>query len=134
METSEYNQQAIAFLTATGTTYKATYKDHNFYFDEDKETRDIYRITLKNKKHRFSFTFGQSIVNSNYGNTPPSEYDVLAGLQKYEVGTFDDFCGNFGYDTDSRKAYKTYKAVMREWKNVEKLFTAEELEQLQEIQ
>lgn len=65
--------------------------------------------------------------------TPPSAYDVLSCLQKYEVGTFDNFCSEFGYDTDSRTAYKTYKAVMKEWKNVELLFTPEQLELLQEI-
>ncbi len=30
----------------------------------------------------------------------PTAYDILACLTKYEVGTFDDFCSNFGYDTD----------------------------------
>jgi hypothetical protein len=125
----------LTFYKLLVQAYKAVYKDHNFYFDEDTETRDIYRITLKNKKHRFSFDFGQSIVNSNYGNNPPSEYDVLAGLQKYEVGTFDNFCSAVSGMIQTRsKAYKTYKAVMREWKNVEKLFTPGELEQLQEIQ
>lgn len=64
----------------------------------------------------------------------PTPYDVLASLERYEVTTFEDFCSNYGYDTDSRSAYKTYKAVMREWKNVEKLFRQDELNQLREIQ
>jgi len=64
----------------------------------------------------------------------PTAYDVLACLQKYDVGTFEDFCSEFGYDEDSRKAFKIYKAVIREWKNVELLFTEEQIEKLQEIQ
>ncbi len=64
---------------------------------------------------------------------PPTAYDVLTCLTKYDPGTFDNFCGDFGYDADSRKAYKAYKAVLREWKNIELLFTPDQLELLQEI-
>ena len=39
----------------------------------------------------------------------------------------------YGYNTDSRQAFKTYKAVVREWKNIKKLFTPEQIEVLQEI-
>lgn len=63
----------------------------------------------------------------------PKEYDILACLQKYDVGTFEDFCSAFGYDTDSKKAKKTYKAVLNEYKEVSRLFTDEEIEMLQEI-
>lgn len=128
---TDYKKQAADFLTATGTEFKAVYKSHDFYFDGDKETRDIYNITLKNSRNRFRFTFGQSLNNTGIAPTP---YDVLACLTKYDVGSFENFCGDFGYDVDSRKAYKTYKAVLREWKNVELLWTPEEIELLQEIQ
>ena len=127
---TDYNKQAGTFLNITQTMFKAEFKRHDFYFDDDKEQRDIYRITLKNRLHTYRFNFGQSITNTGIA---PRPYDVLACLQKYEVGTFENFCADFGYDTDSRSAYKTYKAVMKEWKNVELLFTPEHLEQLQEI-
>ena len=127
---ADYNKQATDFLTATGTTFKAEFKDHDFYFPDDKEQRDIYRITLKNKLHTYRFNFGQSISNTGIA---PRPYDVLSCLTKYEVGTFENFCGDYGYDVDSRKAYKTYKAVMKEWKNVELLFSPEQIELLQEI-
>jgi len=130
MTTTNYQQQATDFLKATNTTFKSIYLSHDFYFDDDKEARDIYKISLKNDRHKYSFKFGQSIVNTG---THPTAYDVLACLQKYEVGTFENFCGDFGYDIDSRKAYKTYKAVMKEWKNIELLFTSEQLELLQKI-
>lgn len=129
---TEYQIQANDFLAKTGTTFTATFKENGFYFDGDKDARDIYIIVLKNKNSRFRFTFGQSINDSNQ-NTPPKSYDVLASITKYEVSTFDNFCNEYGYDTDSRKALKTYKAVLREWKNIEKLFTAEQIEELQEI-
>lgn len=65
--------------------------------------------------------------------TAPTLYDVLACLQKYEVGTFQNFCDDFGYDSDSRTALKTYKAVVKEYDRMCSLFTDEELEVLQVV-
>jgi hypothetical protein len=130
MEDVSYQQQGIEFLRSTGTTFTASYKDHAPYFIGEKESRDIYYITLKNSRHRYRFTFGQSIANSGMA---PSAYGVLAGITKSDPGTFEDFCGEFGYDRDSRNAEKIYNAVVKEWENVQKLFPEIELEQLREI-
>ncbi len=127
---TEYNDQAESFLLWADTIYSCEFKEHGIYFDGDKESRDIYTCILRKKTHKYRFTFGQSI---NSTGNPPRAYDVLSCLTKYDIGTFDDFCGEFGYDTDSRTAYKQYKAVLKEWKNVELLFTDEQLELLQEI-
>ena len=51
-------------------------------------------------------------------------------LQKYDVGTFEEFCSEFGYDNDSRQAEKTYKGVVKEFEGMERLFNSEELELL----
>jgi len=64
----------------------------------------------------------------------PTAYDILACLTKHDPGTFEEFCSEFGYDEDSRKAEKTYKAVKDEYMNVCSLFSDEELNELQEIQ
>lgn len=173
-EISNYEQQAIDFLNATGTTFKAEYVKTGKYFDDDKEQRDIYEITLQRGKREYKFKFGNSINNSgefilfdarlkaefgrafiskkeldklklgfhdkaaytqqNKNFKVPTAYDVLASLTNNDPGTFEDFCSNYGYDTDSRKAEKTYKAVLDEWKNVQALFNDEEIEQLQEMQ
>jgi hypothetical protein len=134
MNTTNYQQQAIEFLNATGTTFTASFKEYGYYFPDDKDCRDIFTCTLKNGKHKYRFTFGQSIAESTgNGDNKPTAYDVLATMEKYDIGSFENFCSEFGYDTDSRKAYKTYKSVMKEWENVEKLFTPEQLEMLQEI-
>lgn len=133
MTTTDYQQQATDFLRGTNTTFTSKYKDHKAYFQDDKEdseSRDIYTCVLKNDSHRYRFTFGQAIASPG---KRPTAYDVLSCFQKSDPGSFEDFCSEFGYDNDSRKAYKTYKAVMKEWKNIELLFTPEQLEQLQEI-
>lgn len=63
----------------------------------------------------------------------PTAYSILSCLTKYDCGSFKDFCSEFGYDTDSKKAEKTYNAVKDEYTNVCALFTDKEIEQLQEI-
>lgn len=64
----------------------------------------------------------------------PSAYDLLTCLTKSDPGTFEDFCSEFGYDTDSRRAEKVYNAVKKEWDDVNGFFSDAELDELQEIQ
>jgi hypothetical protein len=130
MTTIDYNKQATDFLAITNTTFLVRFKETGFYFAGDKTIRDIYNITLRNDKHTFRFTFGQATSRIN----EPTAYDVLSCITKYDCGTFPEFCGELGYNVDSRSDYKTYKAVLREWKNIEKMFTAAQLELLREIQ
>lgn len=149
---NNYEKQAQDFLDKTQTTFKAEYIKTDFHFDGDKEKRDIYKITLQRGNRKMVFNFGQSIVNSsifqpqtNYSRgvnaqrillkrgKAPTPYDILACLQKYEVGSFENFCNEFGYNVDSKKAEKTYNAVLKEWQEVQKLWSDEEITLLQEI-
>ena len=81
------------------------------HFLDDKDERDIYRITLKRGKIKYSFNFGQSINSSRYPKIKPSVYDIFACLQKYDPETFEDFCAEFGYDTDSKKPKQHIKQL-----------------------
>lgn len=170
--TTNYEQQAIDFLQSTGTSFTATFLKNGKHFDSDKDYRDIYVIELKRGSRKYSFNFGQSVMNSQYyqdsikertytlnggcrtGNYSindinkyqsggqkltlvkgkfPTAYDALACLTKYDPNTFEDFCSDFGYDTDSKSAEKTYNAVVKEYQMVCALFTDAEIELLQEI-
>lgn len=166
---STYEQQAIDFLQSTETSFNAAFIKYDKYFQDDKEPRDIYKITLQRGDRSYTFEFGQSVnasgnyivldhklgskigyritstqynklsyhdkqdVKENKAYSIPTPYDVLACLTKYHPGSFDDFCSGFGYDTDSKKAEKTYNSVMAEWLNIERLFTDKEIQLLQEI-
>jgi len=154
---NEYNKKAEQFLKDTNTEFKAEFLKNGLHFEDDKEPRDIYLITLTRENRIYKFNFGQSINNSgkyekfcagkrelfykykfeftrNKKFKIPTAYDVLSCLQKSEIGTFKDFCEDFGYDEDSRKAEKTYKAVVEEFKQVKMLWSDSEIEKLQEIQ
>ncbi len=64
----------------------------------------------------------------------PTVYDVLACLTKYDPGTFDEFCSDFGYDNDSRRVERIYFSVVEEYQNMKRIFTEPQLEKLRELQ
>jgi hypothetical protein len=125
-----YQQQANDFATATGTKLKINRTTYGYHFEEDEEKRYIFNCTLTRKGKRYTFNFGQSFSAED---TPPTMYDILTCLEKYGYNSFHDFCYEYGYNEDSIKALKTYKAVQREFNGVNRLFS-DILEQLQEIQ
>ena len=63
----------------------------------------------------------------------PTCYDVLACLTKYDPGTFEEFCSEYGYDEDSRTAERIYIAVQSEYANLKRIFDPEQMEAMQEI-
>ena len=103
------------------------YKKH---FTDDKSERWVFKMKLTRNGKSYTFNFGQSIAS---GCTPPKMYDVLACIEKYGYSSFEDFCNEMGYDTDSRNAEKTYKAVQKEFAAVERLFS-DIMEELRDIQ
>ena len=84
------------------------------------------------KSDKYHLSRGEYKENDKF--EVPSAYDLLACIQKYDIGSFEDFCDDFGYDSDSRKAFKIYVVCLDEWNNVQKLWTEEEIEKLREIQ
>ena len=134
---SEYDQQAIDFLEATNTKIHIERVGYDYHFVGDKERHNRYRVILTNEGARYSFMFGDSINNSNK-NLTPTAYDVLSCLTKYDIGSFEDFCGDYGYENeepeDRTASMKIYKAVLREWQGMNRLFDDEQLDQLREIQ
>ena len=191
---SEYDIQASDFLKKAGATISSVYTGHRPYWDDEKEFRATYMVTItRDGKPAMAFPFGQSMSDSwkflacsihatfhkpyNSSTTKkgfvslfdlfksaiesgddqggghgrfashkgvsyqikkqekiPNAYTILTCLTKYDPGTFQDFCSEFGYDTDSRKAEKTYHAVMKEYSDLSKIFSVEELEEMSEIQ
>ena len=133
MMINEYLKQAQDFLCKTNTTCEIRYtgKAINEMW-HDKELRNFYQVTLSNRKGMYTYTFWDSVYNTEK-KKKPDEYDVLACLMPYEVGTFADFCGDFGYDTDSISALKTYMAVQKEYDGLRGIFTPEQMEMLGEI-
>jgi hypothetical protein len=67
---------------------------------------------------------------------PPDSSDILGSLlldASSGSDLFEDFCLNYGYDTDSRKAEKTWLACRNTYVELVQIFGTDELSRLQEI-
>ena len=89
--------------------------------DEWQQKAHPYTVTLKYDRRQMTIPFfmGPALTHE------PTDTDVLPCLlADYSTvnESFEDFCMNFGYDEDSRKAEKIYKQCQRNGKKLEKLF------------
>jgi len=136
-----YQQQAIDFLKESNTKLDIKYLHTGKHFHDDTEERDIYLFTLTNDKFSYSANFGDSIRNTEKRkiakNYKPNEYDVLSCLDVLHVDSFEEFCFEFGYDDLPLSEHDNVMRIFlkcREQSNaLKKLFTNDQLEQLQEI-
>jgi len=127
----DYQKQALDFAKKHSIKLQINGQEYKKHFPTDKQERWVFNCTLSMENRQYTFNFGQSIAS---GGEEPTMYDILTCLQKYPVGTFNDFCGDFGYDNDSITAHRIYKAVAREYKNMERVFGEEVLDLMTEIQ
>lgn len=134
---SEYEKQAQGFLDNHGLKVSITYLDNKPpKWDEESYDHNHYivRITRKSTRKSLTFQFWDSIANSEKGERP-TPYDVLACISSdsYKYDSFQDFCGEVGYNTDSIKALETWKRYDSLSKRMNRFFSSEELEALREI-
>lgn len=115
----EYEKKANDFAKKYGVKFEVLDKEYRPYFVDDKDERWVYKCRISRNRKSYTFTFGQSIAA---GDKKPVLYEVLYCFEKHDPGTYEDFCGEFGYDEYSRKAEQIYKRVVKEWKAVERLF------------
>ena len=116
---TEYDIKANRFAEKYGVRLSVLDMSYGKYFHDDTHERYIFKMRLQRGRKSYTFTFGQSLYN---GSSEPKMYDVLSCLQKYDCGTFEDFCSEFGYDTDSRRAERIYKGCVKEYNAVVRLF------------
>jgi hypothetical protein len=126
---NHYEIFATDFADRIGLTIKIGAPTYGKHFGDEDQERFIFPVTLLRGGKSYRLKFGQSLREKN---TPPTAYDILACLTKYNPESFEFFCANYGYDTDSRKAEKVYKKVLKEWEGVQRIFS-DVLEQLADI-
>lgn len=111
-------------------------KKHFVQLPEAEQSKLLTRWTAEAKNMALQNT-ARTLRKITHVQSPavaPGAYSILSCLTKYDPDTFEDFCGNYGYDTDSRQAEKTYKAVCKEYESLTRLYDSEELEAMAEIQ
>lgn len=138
---NEYTKQAIDFLKKANATMDIEFVGLAVNKDwKERERRNLYEITLSTPRGSMVFDFWDSIHNTKITRLKgkkaaamPTAYDILACMTKYDPGTFENFCADFGYDEDSRTAERIYFATQKEYAQLAKIFTPEQLEEMQEI-
>jgi len=135
---TDYQQQATDFLAKHNIAF--SFKLTNTKtpdWENNGQQRNHFVATLKQGKKRMSFDYFDSIKNFESGKTEITAYDALT-ICSSEINcpdSFEDFCGEFGYDEDSRKAEKTFRALKKSSDKLKKFFDTEEIrDDLSEIQ
>jgi hypothetical protein len=125
---TNYDKQADDFAKKHGLKLQILGKRRGSMWGENTE-RSIFKCKLSRNGKSYTFDFGQSVAA---GCDLPKMYDILACLTKYDPINFKDFCAEYGYNEDSIRAAKVYRAVFQEWKAIDRLF-GDIIEELQEI-
>jgi hypothetical protein len=139
--TSEYQVQAQKFLDQFGLKFRATFRGDRCppWCGEDGHGcihGDRYRVTISRKTGgRVSFDFWNSQKDMQEGKSPTA-CDALACISSDATcpDNFEDFCAEYGYETDSRKAETLFRRVSKFAARLQAFFTSDELEALAEIQ
>lgn len=81
----------------------------------------MYRIYLSYKGKKCSFVYHDNYLNE-VKKTDVIYCFCMDARAYLDSKNFEDFCNNFGYDTDSIKALKTYKACKKQAEKCTRLF------------
>ena len=145
---NEYKKQAIEFLKDCNATMEIMYlgKETNENWDEKRE-RDTYMVNICTPKGsmqvKFWDSFNNTVKNSdlcriNKRRIKPTAYDIFSCLEKYDVGDIEDFMLEFGFEIKKRGDFKRiqniYNAVIKEYQDICRCFTPEQIEVIREIQ
>lgn len=102
---------------------RATPVDHNPNMEEAHSSQHHWRCTLRYQGRRMVvvFTMGAALTHE------PTVREVMNCLfldsMGYDsnAGRFEDWCSDYGYDTDSRKAERTFRAIERQSKALRRM-------------
>jgi len=99
------------FVKANRITLTSEYADHNPHMD-DSQNMDNYKCMLRRGNARMTLYFSKGI---GHHGTEPTAKEILDCLASDAAGiensrSCDEWCLEYGYNTDSRKAEKTFKA------------------------
>jgi len=135
---TDYQQKAADFLAKHGITFSFKLEDKKLPPWRESEVRQNHHfiVTLKRGDKKLSFDFFGSQNDYRNGKQEIDAYSVLACCSSdyYCPETVEDFCGEFGYDEDSRNAEKLHKAYLKQSKKLQAFFDGEEMvENLMEI-
>jgi hypothetical protein len=106
-----------AFIKANGIrmAYRSTDRNPHMAYDESQSVMNHYRCRLRCGERTMDVYYSMGVAHTR----PPKVWDVLDCLASDASGYmhargFGDWCAEYGYDEDSRKAKRTYDAIGRQ--------------------
>lgn len=116
---SEYDKQAEEFAKKVGLKMKVLGYEWEIPGWDQRHEHAKFKVRFSRNGKQWTLDFYQSLSE---GANEPTIYDVLACVQKCDPGNFEQFCWEYGYNSDSRRAERIYEAVVDEYENVVRLF------------
>jgi hypothetical protein len=103
-----------AFIKSAGIRMSAERTDRNPSMD-DSARMDHWRVTLRCGRSRMSTVFSMGYGRNGAEPKLSEVLDCLASdaASFDNAQSFEDWASDYGYDTDSRKAERTYLAVQK---------------------
>lgn len=104
---------------------KANYKgDKSAKWNRNNYNNYLITVTNTEIKERCTFEFWASIAKPDIETEKDILYAFYCFVSDAVSGDmeFEEFCGEFGYDTDSRTAEKTWKACKRSTAELERIY------------
>ena len=95
------------------------------------QAHNAYKVTISRGRKRATIDFR----TGTGWKVDPDLADVLSCMvsdASAGEASFDDFCSDFGYDSDSRKAHATWKACRKMSERLSRLLDSAEIERLRE--
>lgn len=139
---NEYLEQAKNFLNKANAKCEIMYggisRNENW---KEKEKRNWYDVTITTPRGKMTFTFWDSIHNTEIFTMTFEEY----AKKKLKYNRVEDMSygekvkakndlARLKADEDSRTAERIYIAVIKEYKDLTRIFTEKQMEELREIQ
>ena len=92
--------------------------------DPDGSKMHNYEVCIQTKKGLLTLGYSKGL---GHNGVPPGIEEVLDCMASESAGldsscNFSDWCGDYGYDTDTRKANDVYKAVKKQANDLKRIF------------
>ena len=116
------------FIETNGIKAVVDYADSNpnMANDEWSRTARHFKVVLRCQGRQLTTHFSQGSAHTQ----EPTAADVLDCLASDSAGienarSFEDWCGEYGYDTDSRKAERIFKVCERQAESLKRLLNGQ---------
>ena len=127
----------------TGRSIKKTWNEKKFFynvFTMEKYTKNLDKLNIPYKKHKNEWVVsnhkeyyeGKELAKKKKEVRDGFLYSILCCIRSdyYCPDTFEEFCSEFGYDTDSRKAFDIFGKLNINSSGLQCLFDNKEIESL----